>query len=288
VKRRSFARGALALALCVYALGGCGTRRGFEPDPESIIPAPQYVAFASTRDEAHGEIYIMQADGSGAHRLTTNAVQDAAPIFSPDGTHLTFRRELNPASVFVMRTDGTGQVGLAPGTMAAWSPDGAKLALVTDSLCVMNSDATGRRSLGVGATSAAWSPDGTRIAYISSGLAGQQTDEIYLIDPNGAHPLRITNDGVQKKSLAWSPDGTLLLYTAGQTLYLIHADGTGLTSPSGGRDGRFSADGQRIVFVTDSFDGNEEIYSERLDGSDLRNLTQNAANDTDPDWAPTP
>jgi Tol biopolymer transport system component len=269
-------------------MAGCDTRRGAELSPESLIPPPQAIVFASTRDEAHGEIYIMEANGSGVRRLTNNGVQDASPVLSPDGTHILFRRELNPASVFVMRADGTGQVGLAPGKRAEWSPDGAKLALVADSLCVMNADATGKRSLGVGAACACWSPDGTRIAYVSTGIAGQSLNDVYIIHPDGTAPLRITTDGVEKTSIAWSPDGLRLMYTTSQTVYLMHVDGTGLSSPCAGHDARFSPDGQRIVFATDALDGNGEIYSALPDGTDLRNLTRDPAEDSDPDWGLIP
>lgn|GEM_PF-3396044 len=269
--------------LCLL-LSGCDTRRVFDPDP--VPSAPQKIVFSSNRDDSHYEIYIMEVDGTRVTRLTNNAVEDAAPLLSPDGSKITFRRATNPSSVFVMNADGTHQVGLAPGEGAAWSSDGSKLALVTDSLCVMNSDATGKRSLGVGATFAAWKPDGSKIAYVSTGLGGQVQNEIYTIYPNGTGAVRITSDGAAKGSLDWSPDGTKMVYSAGQSVYVINADGTGLSSPAVGRDARWSPDGQRIIFVTDALDGNEEVYSVRLDGTDPQNLSRNHANDIEPDWGP--
>lgn len=272
------------MMICLLFLGGCDTRRGRELEP--VEPAPQKIVFSSNRDESHSEIYIMEADGTGVTRLTNNGVEDAAPLLSPDGSKITFRRETNPSSVFVMNANGTTQIGLAPGERAEWSPDGSKLALVTDSLCVMNSDGTGKRCFGVGATFAAWKPDGSKLAYVSTGLSGQQLNEIYTINPNGTDPVRITYDGVAKMSLDWSPDATKMVYTTVQGVYIINADGSGLSSPCTGRDARWSPDGQRIIFVTDALDGNEEIYTVRLDGSDPRNLSRNPANDINPDWGP--
>jgi TolB protein len=151
---------------------------------------------------------------------------------------------------------------------------------------MMNSDGTGKRCFGVGATFAAWKPDGSKLAYVSTGLSGQQLNEIYTINPNGTGPVRITYDGLAKKSLDWSPDATKMVYTTVQGVYIINADGSGLSSPCTGRDARWSPDGQRIIFVTDALDGNEEIYTVRLDGSDPRNLSKNPANDINPDWGP--
>lgn len=276
----------LVLAAGCVLVTGCFSRRAGEVGPFPKPSVPGVVVFASTRDEGHGEIYSMVDDGTHVKRLTFNAVQDAAPLLSPDGTKITFRRELNPSNVFLMNVDGTSQIGLAPGRRAEWSWDGSKLALVSDSLGVLNSDGTGRHFFNVGASLVTWSPDGTRLAYVSTGLGGQAVDDVYTIFANGTGAQRVTSDGVAKNSLAWSPDGAKLLYSTSQGVYVMNVDGTGITSPCSGRDARWSPDGQRIIFVTDEYDGNEEIYTVRLDGTDLKDLSKNASNDTDPDWGP--
>ena len=59
------------------------------------------IAFISTRDENgrcffhectgyNGEIYVMNADGTGHTRLTDSPGQDLAPTWSPDGTRIAF------------------------------------------------------------------------------------------------------------------------------------------------------------------------------------------------------
>ena len=40
-----------------------------------------HIAFASRRD-GNGEIYVMNADGSGQNRLTNNAAGDHSPAWS--------------------------------------------------------------------------------------------------------------------------------------------------------------------------------------------------------------
>jgi Tol biopolymer transport system component len=276
----------LVLAVLCLVQTGCFSRRGGTVGPEPVPYVPGIVVFASDRDEAHGEIYSMLDDGTHVTRLTFNAVKDATPLLSPDGTKITFRRDLNPSNVFLMNVNGSNAIGLAPGTRAEWSPDGSKLALVADSLAVMNSDATGIHRFGVGASYVTWSPDGTMLAYVSTGLGGQAVNDIYTIGADGNGAERVTTDGVAKNSLAWSPDGTKLLYTASQTVYVIPASGGAPDSPCAGRDARWSPDGQRIIFVTDGYDGNDEVYAVLLDGTDLKNLSENAADDTEPDWRP--
>lgn len=277
----------LPAVLCLF-LAGCLSSEHGPTGPESEPVVPGIVVFASDRDESRGEIYVMRDDGTNVRRLTFNSVVDASPALSPDGTRILFRRELNPDNVFVMNVDGTGQAGLAPGKRAEWSPDGTRIALLEDSLAVMNADATGRRTLGVGARYATWSPDGTRLAYVSSGLGGQAVDDIYTIAPDGTRALRITQDGVHKNSLSWSPDGTKLVFGGPQGVHVIPASGGAPESPAPGRQPRWSPDGTRVIFVTDAYNGgqNDDVYTVRPDGSDLRNLSHSDAEESEPDWGP--
>ena len=56
-----------------------------------------------------------------------------------------------------------------------------------------------------------WSADGKYIAYLSD-KSGR--DEIWISDPEGKSPRRITDLDNEKGSLLWTPDSKMLLYTA--------------------------------------------------------------------------
>lgn len=280
----------LPLAVLCLALTGCFSSEHGPTGPEPAPVVPGIVVFVSNRDEGNGEIYVMRDDGTNVRRLTFNSVVDASPVLSPNGAKILFRRELNPDNVFVMNVDGSGQAGLAPGKRAEWSPDGARIALLAESLAVMNADATGKRTIGVGASYGAWSPDGSRIAYVSTGLAGQVVNDIYTIDPDGDGPLRVTTDGSPKNSLSWSPDGTKLVFGGPQGIHVIPVAGGAPESPSPGHHPRWSPDGARMIFVTDAYNGggDDDVYTIRLDGSGLENLSHHDAAESEPDWGPRP
>jgi hypothetical protein len=55
----------------------------------------------------------------------------------------------------------------------------------------------------------AWSPDGNRIAFVSNEHGG---DDIYVMNANGSHVVRITDDPGDEHDPAWSPDGTRIAY----------------------------------------------------------------------------
>ena len=70
------------------------------------------IVFVSWRD-GNGEVYAMDADGSGPRNLTQNPAKDVRPAWSPDGRRIAFvsRRDGN-SEVYVMDADGSGKRNL--------------------------------------------------------------------------------------------------------------------------------------------------------------------------------
>lgn len=102
----------------------------WSPDGTQIA----YVAF----DGTNANIYVMNADGSGSHRVTDDPAHEDAPAWSPDGRLIAFTSEggSRDPGIYTMSPDGTGVTELAqdpdPANLGiAWSPDGAKMALVS-------------------------------------------------------------------------------------------------------------------------------------------------------------
>ena len=82
-------------------------------------PNGRRIVFTSNRDR-NGEVYVMNANGSGQRRLTRRAGDDFLPRFSPDGAQIAFVGL--PGTIYVMQADGTGLRRLTAGTDVDWRP----------------------------------------------------------------------------------------------------------------------------------------------------------------------
>ena len=80
------------------------------------------IAFSSTRD-GNLEIYLMNADGTGQTRLTTNAAIDGEPAWSPDGSKLVFSSSRSGnGDIYRMNADGSGLLRLTTSSGIDLSP----------------------------------------------------------------------------------------------------------------------------------------------------------------------
>ena len=102
--------------------------------------------FVSWRD-GNGEVYAMDADGSGPRNLTQHPAKDVRPAWSPDGRRIAFvsQRDGN-SEVYVMNADGSGKRNLtrdrASDDYPTWSPDGRRIAFLRCSALLLRSPAT--------------------------------------------------------------------------------------------------------------------------------------------------
>jgi Tol biopolymer transport system component len=150
-------------------------------------------------------ICAVNADGTGAHPLTSLENDSTHPVWSPDGGRILYACAND---LCVMRSDGTDRVRLTNNPEKLeydpldWSSQTGKILLVRIRnigivgrndipsyrcrLAVAKADGTSLRNLSLpaGACDARWSPDGTKLVF------GRE-DSIWIGDADGAnaHPI---------------------------------------------------------------------------------------------------
>jgi TolB protein len=273
-------RGALMATAAVLLVSGCATLP--RPIDESTNYTPRWSPDSRTlvftrRDRPGAPWYLMtvRIDGTPPVALARHPDHDdREPAWSPDGRSIAFDSiRLGNRDVFVMRSDGSGQIRLttheAEDMMPYWSPDGTKLVFVssrsgTRELWWMNADGSEPRQITHGSVRndvprPVWSRDGAWIAFASSRLPAETNPQgrrtIYLVRPDGSDLTAVTEPSFEANQ-RWSPDATHLVFDA-------NPDGT-----------------------DDSSKGGWEILVMRRDGTGKRRLTRNRVNDWGPDWSP--
>ena len=260
--------------------------------------------------QASNQICIMNADGTGFRRLTTDDnKQHFYPSLAPDGKSVVYSAYFDTGNyeIYELKLDDgsvsrlTNVYGVE--TAPEISPDGqyityAKFNDSTNNFKIMVADRNGRNAVsidGVTGWDPTWSPDGKQILFASDSRGLVQ---IYRVKLNGKDLTAVTNLPAIRGRNDWSPDGNYIVTYSGpawnRELFLMNADGTypWQLSPSGGNSQgpSFSPDGKWVAFTAyfDNYgdDHGCEIYVIRTNGTDLRRLTNNDYCDYQPRWGP--
>lgn len=221
-----------------------GTKILFQSDRDSIPPDPE------NPGPAKQDIYVMNADGTGQTRLTTDVGDDCNAEWSPDGSKIVFQSLRNGSyyQVYAMNVDGTNQLnksnGLSADYQPSWSPNGSKIAFASErdhagapSIYSMNTDGSSQTRLTFSSElvrdeQPVWSRNATKIAFVSTRDGNK---EVYVMNADGSNQVRLTNTLENDDSPSWSPDGAQIVFRSErerdsydpiQQLWTMNADGT--------------------------------------------------------------
>jgi eukaryotic-like serine/threonine-protein kinase len=244
-----------------------------------LAPDGRRVAVAINDDTRRSDIWIYDAERGTKSRVTADK-HNLDPVWTPDGTHLTFS---NVEGIQEVSTEGGSRellVAHRPGQGArSWSPDGRTLLLSVDDATGSDVWAFSRGSTprpllvrSFADTLPRFSPDGKWVAWVSNESGDHEVYVAHYPDLDGKVAVS-TNGGTHP---VWARDGRELFYRQGDALMSVPVNGTGREFTSGkptrlfagsfsgaGRDPSFDVapDGQRFVMIKSD------------DASTLRQLT---------------
>lgn len=254
--------------ICMVNADGSGYRRLTNEDDlrhyyASVAPDGQSVVYAAYNQQTeHFEIYELHLLTNETKMLTYDLGDLNAPEISPDGKTILFTRyylEVDKPTTWLMDRDGTNlrQVIDVRAWDPTWSPDGSAILFATvinnlSQLSIVNVDGTGLHQVGDfpflrGRSD--WSTQNLIVTY--SGRRWER--ELYIMNSDGSGQQRISPTGGNSQGPSFSPDGQWIAFTSYFDRYEVHGC---------------------------------EIYIMRVDGTDLRRLTDNEYCDYQPSWGP--
>jgi TolB protein len=289
--------------LSLVPVVGCGGM-ALSSRAEAVDVQPPMAQRLNVAPRVKGRIAYVSAgqvwewsDGA-THPLTPGGQRLEGASYSPDGKLIAVSEVgENHSDVLVLDARGARLRQLtrnwsnvsvqdsAWGRKPVWSPDGDRIAYVTDlgrndmSLWVVPAGGGQARAvyrLGIGSAGLdwpSWSPDGKKIAFTSYPPGFYQPPQIFVLTLATGAVAQITEVKSGAFDPAWSPDGTRVAFVGrvdGQTnVMVMSAEGKDVLQVSGGRLDRapaWSPDGTELAYLAHGA-GGYDLWAIRLQGA---------------------
>lgn len=278
------------------------------PTESALTAGPSgKIVFTCQIGNTSSQLCLINADGTNWRQLTSDPVKHWYASLAPDGLSVIYSAYLrdNVYEIYEL-TLASGQVKQITDNLGVLkapeiSPDGSAIVFglgtpdAGEQIWAADRSGSNVRKIYGQGWDPSWSPDGTQILFASDYEGAIQ---LYVINVNGSGLKRITDFNALRGRSDWSPDGAWMVTYNGEAwhreIFIFRPDFSDKRqlTPSGGNSQGpgFSPDGQWVVFTSYFDHYNDdlgcEIYIIRIDGTDLRRLTDNAYCDYQPRWGP--
>jgi len=220
----------------------------------SVVPAGRLatvITLGTFGQPNETSVTVLGMDGSPARRYSTPPLDASDAVWNADATRIYYvgtpRASNQPQRIYSLRVaDGAFSPLIADTVSAlvgeklsspAVSRDGAWVYFIrligfttTGEVWRVHPDGTGLTPLltnHVFRASLAPSPDGTRLAYVESAGGAATENEIKILDIQSGNTLTIAGTGAGE--IRWSPTANRIAIKGDGVLYVMNADGSGLT-----------------------------------------------------------
>ncbi len=245
-------------------------------DPQ-VSPDGTRVAYVVTEMDLEGnssnsDIWLIPIKGGEARRLTSSPRSDSHPRWSPDGRSLAF----------ISSRSGTPQIWLI-------NPDGGEARQLT--------------RVAAGTSGVEWSPTGTHLAFLSSVFpdAPDAESNARMLKQQAEDPVkaRIFDELLFRHWNGWREGqrSHLFVIPAKEGAEAVDVSPGDFDTPpislGSAQDYAFSPDGTEIAFVRNidpelrkGISTNNDVFINSLDGKNLKQITDNPANDNGIAYSP--
>lgn len=183
-KRRLFTYGFLAISISLLALQGI-----IGGSVSAAVPVEGKITYIQ-----NNHVWLSNANGSGAVKLTRDTATYNAPVLSPDKTKIAVERSEGEqdSQIYIINVDGTG----TPTVLSPYFVDYTGLG--------GNVNYAGRQ------LRPQWNPASTRVAFYTVEFAQPDGNPYYVYDAPLGGAGTLYGNGINP---VYSPDGTRIAYT---------------------------------------------------------------------------